>query len=139
MLDIPNPPQLSDLRRPPIPSACGHDLNHRRAMVKAVKPAGDVTSNTHTFMLRSLSGGPQQLTCVQCPQCRSHSSYLYRAESGGLPVAIDNDPEAVRTVLHAVLDQPAVAVFTLVVTGEQSPTSYVLPRHHLPAFRIVSL
>ena len=137
MPDVPYPPNRPGLHLAP-PSGCGHDPNERSAIIKAVKPAGDITSNTQAFILRSLTGGDQQLICSQCPQCRSHYSYLYRAESGGIPRGVGDDLDDIQCVLHAVLAQPDVDVFTLVVTGDPSLTSYVLPRHHLPAFRITS-
>jgi len=46
MPDIPYPPQRP---RPATPS-CGHGDYPRGAVVKAVKPAGDTTSDTHTFV-----------------------------------------------------------------------------------------
>lgn len=117
---------------------CGHDPYHRGATVAAVKPAGDLTTNTAGFLLRSLVGGRRELSSEPCPICRTQAVFRHRSDAGEPAVDIGTDVAIIRAALHVILDQSDVEVFTLVVTSAENhgDTSYVLPRHHMCAFRI---
>lgn len=122
----------------PAPPACGHTPGSAGTIVKALKPGGDITNNTPDFILRSLQGGSRELASLRCPQCRSHTIYRHRTHTADPAADIGSDPEVISAALNSLLEQADVNVFTLVVTKEQGLTSYVLPRHRLPAFRVTT-
>ena len=132
------PPKLPPAPPRPEP-ACGHTGYLDFALVKAVEPAGDISGNTQAFLLRSLSGGDRELRFNFCNVCKRTGSYEYRT-AGQSATTIGNDVQVVRAALTALLAQPDVDIFTLVTTDKDGhdtrPNSYVIPRHHLPIFRV---
>lgn len=82
----------------------------------------------------SLSGGEQRISLDVCEECSAETGYSLR-RVGGDPERIGGDPEVLSAAINALLTQPGVDIFTVVV-DRRGRERIVIPRHHLPSFLV---
>ena len=131
----PEPPRLPT--RALAPPACGHDGRQRAPRIRLFKFPGFQAN----YILRKITAGEREMVWRNCSVVVAPTPITPTARSGGEePAGIGADPEVIRSALYALIDQPGVEVFSLVVdaqNGQRSgPASYVILRHHLPAFLV---
>lgn len=117
--------------------ACGHDdfFAVQRAVAEvrfSDLPNPDGAGDTTHFV--SMSGGDQRISVEVCTECSVRTGYLLR-RAGGDVERIGGDPEVLAAAFSALLTQPSVEVFTVVV-DRKDRERMVIPRHRLPSFLV---
>jgi hypothetical protein len=119
--------------------ACGHYVGDRARPILFRVASSLPGEAARTLTLHSIASGDHALAWEECPHCQRSADYVYRDARHSQPITVGQDVSLVRSALLAMLNQPDVAVFTLVAREprERAPlTTFVVPRHQLPILEL---